>query len=287
VETYAGGAGINGNILGGTYNIELGYFKTDITNLFGSAQIRDVCPGVDPSRVINPNIITPTEFCATFPQFGLTGLSTAFFNTRAVQDITGYTFDFSIDLDQIQADFSFTKQESLEPNPVFGLTAVRAGTGAALTTVVPGRAGSDPFRQSGERPEWMASALITYTPTDRSVFAVNPRWQGPEWLYVQNNAARFVNAAGERTNPDVNFGDYMVVNASVQYYLGEEFEHRFLLRIVNLFDKKYSERGGATDRAFSRAAVRGELGVNDPAYYYTYQWNGKPLSLYLQYEYKW
>lgn len=286
VETYGAGAGINGDIWDGTYNIELGYFTTDITNLFGSAQIRDVCPGVDPTRTINPNIITPVEFCNTFGNFGLTGLSTAFFNTRAVQDITGYTFDFSIDLDQIQADFSFTKQESLEPNPIFGLTAVRAGTGAALTTVVPGPAGANPMRQSGERPEWMASALITYTPSERWIFAVNPRWQGKEWLYVQNNAARFVDAAGNRTNPDVNFGNYMVVNASVQYFLGEELEHRFLLRVVNLFDKKYSERGGAADRAFTRAAVRGELTANDPNYYYTYQWNGKPLSFFLQYEYK-
>lgn len=286
VETYAGGAGINGDILDGTYNVELGYFQTDITNLFGSAAIRDVCPGVDPSRTINPNIVTPTEFCSTFANFGLTGLSNAFFNTKAVQDIKGYTFDFSIDLDQIQADFSFTKQESLEPNPIFGLTAVRAGTGAALTTIVPGRAGSERMRQSGERPEWMASALITYTPSERWIFAVNPRWQGKEWLYVQNNAARFVNAAGERTNPDVNFGNYMVVNASIQYFLGEDLDHRFLLRIVNLLDKGYSERGGATDRAFSRAAVRGELGVNDPNYYYTYQWNGKPRSFFVQYEYK-
>jgi iron complex outermembrane receptor protein len=286
VETYAGGLGINGDILDGTYNFELGYFTTDITNLFGSAAIRDVCPGVDPSRTINPNIVTPTEFCSTFANFGLTGLSTAFFNTKAAQDITGYTVDFSIDLDQITADFSFTKQESLEPNPIFGLTALRAGTGAALTTIVPGMAGSERMRQSGERPEWMASALITYTPSERWIFALNPRWQGKEWLYVQNNAARFVDASGNRTNPDVNFGNYMVVNASAQYFLGEELNHRFLLRVVNLFNKKYSERGGATDRAFSRAAVRGELGVNDSSYYYTYQWNGKPLSFFLQYEYK-
>ncbi len=286
VETYAAGAGVNGDIWDGTYNIELGYFTTDITNLFGSAQIRDVCPGVDPSRTINPNIITPVEYCNNYLNFGLTPLSTAFFNTRATQEITGYTFDLSIDLDQIQADFSFTKQESLEPNPIFGLTAVRAGTGAPLTTVVPGPAGANPMRQSGERPEWMASALITYTPSERWIFAVNPRWQGKEWVYVQNNAARFVDAAGNRTNEDVNFGNYMVVNASVQYFLGEELEHRFLLRVVNLFDKKYSERGGAADRAFTRAAVRGELNVNDPNYYYTYQWNGKPLSFFLQYEYK-
>ncbi len=286
VETYGAGAGVNGDILGGTFNVELGYFTTDITNLFGSAAIRDVCPGVDPSRTINPNIITPVEFCRTFASFGLTGLSTAFFNTKATQEITGYTLDMSVDLDQIQADFSFTKQESLEPNPIFGLTALRAGTGAALTTVVPGRAGANAMRQSGERPEWIISALVTYTPTDRWVFALNPRWQGPEWLYVQNNAARFVDASGNRTNPDVNFGDYFVLNGSVQYYLGDEMQHRFLLRAVNILDKKYSERGGATDKAFTRAAVRGEIGVNDSAYYYTYQFYGKPRSFWLQYAYQ-
>jgi iron complex outermembrane receptor protein len=286
VETYAAGVGINGDVMGGTFNVEAGYFTTDITNLFGSAAIRDVCPGVDPSRTINPNIITPVEFCRTFASFGLTGLSTAFFNTKAQQNIKGYTLDVSVDLDRIQADVSFTKQESLEPNPIFGLMALRAGTGAALTTVVPGAAGANRARQAGERPEWMISALMTYTPTERWVIALNPRWQGPEWLYVQNNAARFVDAAGNRTNPDVNFGNYFVLNGSVQYYLGEEMQHRFLLRAVNILDKTYSERGGAADKSFHRAGVRGEIGVNDPSYYYTYQFYGKPRSFYLQYAYQ-
>ncbi|MDX2222517.1 MAG: TonB-dependent receptor plug domain-containing protein [Rhodospirillaceae bacterium] len=285
VETYGAGAGINGEVGDGTFNVEVGYFDTEISNLFGNAQIRDVCPGVDPTRVINPNIITPEEFCANFRNFGLTPLSTATFNTRAIQDIKGYTFDASLDLEQITVDLSFTKQDSLEPNPLFGLTAVRDVTGAALTTVVPGKAGSERFRQSGERPEWMASALVTYMPTDRWILSVNPRWQGDEFLYVQNNAARIVDAAGNRTNPDQNFGDYMVVNASIQYFMGAENEHRWMLRIVNLFDKKYFERGGATDRAFARAAVRGELLPTNSQYYYTYGWNGKPLSFYLQYEY--
>ncbi len=286
VETYGAGAGINGHVLDGTFNAEIGYFNTKITNLFGSAAIRDVCPGVDPTRVLNPDIITPVEFCRTFSSFGLTGLSTAYFNTKAQQRIKGYTLDLSLDLQQVQADFSFTKQESREPNPVYGLTAVRAGTGAALTTVVPGRAGSEPLRQSGERPEWMISTIVTYTPTPRWVFALNPRLQGPEWVYVQNNAARFVDASGNRTNPDVNFGSYFVLNGSVQYYLGEEMQHRFLIRLVNILDKKYSERGGATDKSFTRAAVRGELTSNDPSYYYTYQFYGKPRSFWLQYAYR-
>lgn len=285
VETYGVGAGINGEALGGTFNIEVGHFDTDIKNLFGNAQIRDVCPGVDPTRTINPNIITPTEFCASWQAFGLTPLDTATFNTKAVQDIKGYTFDMSFDIDKWAMDFSFTKQESLELNPVFGLKALQAGTGATLATVVPGRAGSEKYRQSGERPEWMASALLTYSPTDRWVISVNPRFQGPEHLYVQNTAARLVDASGKRTNPDVNFGDYTVVNASVQHFMGKEKEHRVMLRVVNLLGKEYWERGGATDRAFSRAGVRGDVGANDAAYYYTYGWNGKPRSLYLQYEY--
>ncbi len=285
VETFGLGAGINGDVRGGTFNIELGMFDTEIANLFGNAQIRNVCPGVDPTQVINPNIVTPTEFCAAFPTSGLSPLDSATFNTLAKQDIRGYTLDVSLDLDKWELDFSFTKQESLEPNPIFGLRAVRAGTGQALTTVVPGEAGADRFRQSGERPEWMASALLSYTPNDRWIISLNPRWQGPEYLYVQNNAARLVDAAGNRTNPDVNFGDYFVLNASVQHFMGEDRQHRLMLRLVNVLDEDYWERGGATDRAFSRAGVRGEIGPNNPGYFYTYGWNGKPLSYFLQYEY--
>lgn len=285
VETFGFGVGIDGNVRGGTFNVELGLFDTEIANLFGNAQIRNVCPGVDPTQVINPNIITPTEFCAAFPTSGRSPLDTATFNTRAKQDIRGYTLDVSLDLDKWELDFSFTKQESLEPNPVFGLRSVLAGTGQALTTVVPGDAGADRFRQSGERPEWMASALLSYTPSDRWIISLNPRWQGPEYLYVQNNAARLVDAAGNRTNPDVNFGDYFVLNASVQHFMGEDRQHRLMLRLVNVLDEDYWERGGATDRTFSRAGVRGEIGPNNPGFFYTYGWNGKPLSYFLQYEY--
>jgi hypothetical protein len=131
----------------------------------------------------------------------------------------------------------------------------------------------------------MSSALITWSPNDRWIVSLNPRFQGPEYLYVQNNAARLVDASGERTNPDVNFGDYVVVNASVQRFLGDSGAHRLMLRVVNLLGEEYFERGGATDRSVSRAGVRGEIGVNDPDYYYTYGWNGKPRSYYLQYEY--
>jgi hypothetical protein len=203
-----------------------------------------------------------------------------------VQKIKGYTLDVSLDIEKWTLDLSFTKQESLEPNPMFGLTGVRANTGQVLTSVVPGRAGSEAFRQSGERPEWLASALLTWQPSDRWIVALNPRWQGPEWLYVQNNAARLVDAAVSGTNPDVNFGDYFVLNASVQFFMGAERQHRLMLRAVNVFDEYYSERGGATDRAVSRAGVRGEITPANPGYFYTYGFMGKPRSFFLQYEYK-
>lgn len=86
--------------------------------------------------------------------------------------------------------------------------------------------------------------------------------------------------------PDENFGDYVVVNGSIQYFMGPNLEHRFLLRAVNILDENYYERGGFGNQQLSRAGVRGELGLNDSNYYYPYGWNGKPQSFWLQYEYR-
>ena len=36
---------------------------------------------------------------------------------------------------------------------------------------------------------------------------------------------------------------------------------------------------------FGLTALRGELTANNPNYFYTYGWNGKPLSYFFQYEY--
>jgi outer membrane receptor protein involved in Fe transport len=287
VDTYSVGVGINREAFGGTYNIEIGYFDTVIDNLFGSARLENVCPSfaVSPDD-INPDVVTPTEFCRFAEEAGLSATDTAFFNRRTEQDIQGLTLDLALDLDQWQFDITFTDMESLEPNPTFGQNAILAGTGAVLDFVVPGPVGNDPRRQSGERPEWSASALVTFSPTERWRFALNPRWQGPEWAYQSGTARRLVDAAGNRTNPDLNFGDYFVLNGSIQYFLGDNYEHRFLLRAVNLLDEDYFERGSGTDRRVSRAAIRGELTPNDSDYYYMYGWNGKPRSFWLQYEYR-
>jgi outer membrane receptor protein involved in Fe transport len=302
VDAFNLGAGIDGEIFGGTYNVELGYFKTEIDNLFSSATVGAVCLQYandiasplfqnllnDTSAIQSnrKNIVAPDSFCNTAANGLLEAEQSVAVNRLATQDIEGVTLDIAFDFDKWQADFSFTDMDSLEPNPVQGVSARLDGTSTDLNFVVPGRAGSADLRQSSERPEWTLSGLITYTPTDRWVFSLNPRWQGPEWAYAGTSLARLVDANGNRVVEDVNFGDYFVLNGSVQYFLGDEKQHRFLVRGVNLLDEGYYERAsGGSGYSTDRAAVRGEIGPNDSAYYRQYGWNGKPRSVWIQYEY--
>lgn len=293
VETYSVGLGINGDLLGGTYNFEISTFDTDIDNLFGSASIDRVCPEIaelNGEDNLVTNIVFPEAFCNfalnQYNQGNITGNETSYFNRTQVQQIQGITLDASFDTDQWQADLTYTDMSSEEPNPIYGLTAIEAGTGASLDSIVPGNAGNSQLRQSSERPEWSASALISYTPTDRWTFALNPKWQGPEWAYAGSTQARLVDPDGNRTNPDLNFGDYLVINGSIQYRMGEDLQHRFLLRLVNITDEQYYERASASaDKRLSTAGIRGEIGRFDSDYYYQYGWNGKPRSVWIQYEY--
>jgi outer membrane receptor protein involved in Fe transport len=302
VEALNAGIGIDGDIFGGTYNIELGYFQTDILNQFGSRAVGAVCtqyavggPNAPASGAlaldtINANrrsIVPPDAFCATAAAQDLSSGDAVAVNLNAVQKIEGFTVDVSVDLDQWAADITFTAMDSLEPNPTFGLSQIREGTGQVLAgTVVPGPAGSSPLRQSGERPEWSLSGLITYEPTDRWIIALNPRLQGPEFAYAGGTAARLVDANGERAIPDLNFGEYFVLNGSVQYFLGDNRQHRILVRGVNLLNEDYYERGAAgAFQSLNRSVVRNETGVNNASNYTTYGWNGKPQSFWIQYEY--
>lgn len=293
VETMNLGLGIDGEIFGGTYNVELGYFDTEINNLFTSRAVEAVCfeyegnpNDRDAIEANRRNIVPPDAFCGTAASLGLDGRETVAVNALAAQDIQGFTIDIAFDFEQWQADFSFTDMESLEPNPVYGVLARLDGTSTNLDFVVPGAAGSEEFRQSAERPEWTLSGLVTYTPNDRWIFALNPRWQGPEHAYAGTTLARMVDADGNRVVEDVNFGEYFVLNGSIQYFMGDHNQHRFLLRAVNILDEEYYERmSGGSSMPVSRAAVRGEIGPNDSSYYRQYGWNGKPRSFFLQYEY--
>ena len=328
VDTLNVGFGVDGEVLGGTFNVEVGYFDTEIENLFSNRSVSDVCfeyandlddplfIGLDNSTAdIEANrqfIVAPDEFCGTAASLQFERTQTVSVNTLNVQDIEGFTIDVSLDLDKIQLDFSFTDMESLQENGAFGQFARLDGTdflldgsytadelatlnargvSSALLSpegyIIPGRQGTEPLIQSSERPEWTLSGLVTYTPTDKWIFALNPRWQGTEWANSGTSVARLVDEEGNRAVPDFNFGEYFVLNGSVQYFLGAQNQHRFLLRAVNILDEDYFERAsGGSSLATSRAAVRGEIGPNDSAYYRQYGWNGKPRSFFLQYEYQ-
>lgn len=58
VKTFNVGAGINGEFSGGTFNVELGYFDTEITNLFSSRAVEGgmprICPRGATRRAIHP-----------------------------------------------------------------------------------------------------------------------------------------------------------------------------------------------------------------------------------------
>ena len=171
-KAYNLGAGINGEFSGGTYNVELGYFDTEIINQFGDRSVGAVC--LEYARETNPVgtifreeiernralIVPPDAFCATAAAANLAANETVAVNTLAVQDITGFTVDLSLDTDLVQFDATFTKNESIEPNPVFGLAARRDGTTVNLPFATPGPAGANETRQSAERPEWSASAAV-------------------------------------------------------------------------------------------------------------------------------
>ena len=296
-ESINAGFGFDGQMGTGTYNIELGYFDTTIDNTFSSRALEDACLefGADESQ--RRNIIPPDAFCATAVSRNLEPTETVSVNALNTQEIEGYTLDVAFDFDDFQLDFSFTYQDSLQDNGLFETQALFEGTGervfvdasGALTTTdtgtpffVPGQTSQ---RQSSERPEWSASTLFTYTPNDRWIFSLNPRFQGSEFAYMRSRGDRLVDANGERIFEPYDFGDYVLLNGSVQYLMGNDLQHRFLLRLVNILDEKAHERAGSADRRTARAAVRGELTPNDAEYYYFYDWNTKPRSAFLQYEY--
>ncbi len=321
------GAGIDGDIFGGTYNIELGFFQTDINNLFSNRAVEEVCleyandiaaplfPDLpNATDVINSNrnnIIPPDSFCGTAASQLLDAGQSVSVNTKNVQEIEGFTIDVAFDFDRWQADFSFTDMESLQENGAFGQFARLEGTAitldgsfteAELATLnargvagallapegylIPGIRGSAEKIQSTERPEWTLSGLVSYEPSDRWILSLNPRWQGPEFANSGTSVARLVDENGERVFERLNFGEYFVLNGSVQYFLGKDLEHRIMIRGVNLLDEEYFERAsGGSSYTSDQAVVRGEVGPNDAAYYRQYGWNGKPRSFWIQYEY--
>lgn len=170
-----------------------------------------------------------------------------YFNDSALTQIRGLTADVDLNIgEQFDFNLSFTKQKA-RPK------------------------GSD--QQIGETPEYMIQGRAAWhSPDQRIHLMLLPRYQGPEWaIGGLNNSLRH------------NFGNYFVMNGSLAYWAGDNKQHRFQIRLVNILNEKYAERYGYANMRFSEAAVRGELLSTDPDYYYGYEFEGKPRSVFFSY----
>ncbi|MES2495744.1 MAG: TonB-dependent receptor [Pseudomonadota bacterium] len=127
--------------------------------------------------------------------------------------------------------------------------------------------------QINETPEYMIGGNVTWNSPDQMFHVtVYPRYQGAEYA-----------TGGVANSLRHNFGNYLVVNGSLGLWLGDDRQHRFQLRVVNMFDEKYAERYGYGNQRFGSAFNRGEIALNSPAYFYGYEFEGKPRSIYVSY----
>lgn len=114
--------------------------------------------------------------------------------------------------------------------------------------------------------------LAWHSPDKTFHVTLFPRYQGPEYA-----------TGGVNNKFRHNFGNYFLMNASLGVWLGEERQHKFQLRVVNVFDKVYAERYGYANKQYSSDYIRGEVVRNSDAYFYGYPFEGKPRSLYVSY----
>jgi iron complex outermembrane receptor protein len=170
-----------------------------------------------------------------------------YFNNDRVTEIRGLTAELNLGIGrQLNAGISYTKQ----------------------------RARLDGTKlQINETPEYMIQGNLNWNSADdRLHLTLLPRYQGPEFATGGvNNALRN------------NFGNYFVMNGSIGLWLGEKRQHRFQLRVVNIFDQTYAERWAYGNRRFSEAFVTGQIALNGPGYFYGYPFEGKKRSFYVNY----
>jgi iron complex outermembrane receptor protein len=173
------------------------------------------------------------------------------YNNSAVTEIRGLTADLDLEITpEWKLSLSYTKQDAHLANT--------------------------PDIQINETPEWMVQGGLTYaSESNRFHMSIMPRMQGPEWA-----------TGGLRSSLRKNFGEYLVVNLTLGYWAGENQQHRFQVRVVNLFDEDYAERYGFGNMRYSQAFNSGQIKATDPAYYYGYAFEGKPRAVYFSYSTK-
>ncbi|RZK03993.1 MAG: TonB-dependent receptor [Novosphingobium sp.] len=170
-----------------------------------------------------------------------------YFNNTAVTQIRGLAADVNLRISEtLSANVNFTKQQARL-------------AGSSL--------------QINETPEYMIGGNVAWHSPDKTFHVtLFPRYQGPEYSTGGlNNSLRY------------NFGNYFVMNASIGLWLGEDRQHKFQLRVANVFDKVYAERYGFGNRRYDSRFIRGEIALNSPQYFYGYPFEGKPRAFYVSY----
>lgn len=217
-ETLNYGVGLNTILNGGHLSVDLGAFRTDITN-----------------RIQTTTGLTPNTR----------------FNNDALTEIRGLVADVQYQFTRnLTASLSYTRQDAtLEGSDI----------------------------QINSTPEWFATGNLRYSSDSRHWhFSLLPRWQGKET----------VQAPPVSGLPEHNFGDWFVVDGTVDYWMGDDREHRFQLRIVNMLDEVYSTRGAFGNQFYGSAFIRGEFTNQDPEYFYPYDFIGKKRSFFVTYSYR-
>jgi outer membrane receptor for ferrienterochelin and colicin len=257
-ETYNAGFGIENTFGDIGFAAEIGGFYTDITNRISTFSINNV----DATLPINPACgRNNCDFGATY---------STWFNNSAVTEIRGLTAEVNLTVgSQWRFNAAYTSQDASE------------------------NAGSRNGMQLGETPAWFATGVIEWTsPDDRFVVQLLPRIQGSEYATGGPAIPGTTRPAvlGSRTPADTgiaryrhNFGDYAVVNGTLTYRAGDQLQHRFTLRVVNIFDESYAERWGFGTQQYGSAFNRGEFTTNDDRYYFGYPFEGKPRSFFVSY----
>lgn len=188
------------------------------------------------------------------PATGTFGTRNTYFNNKDLTKIDGLTADFNLNIGQAwRINLGYTAQNA------------RLATGPLAN------------EQISETPAWFVNGTIEWTaPGRRFNIALMPRIQGSE--YTRGGLS--VGGIGSIRK---NFGDYKVFNLSMNYFAGENRQHQFQLRLVNIFNEYYAERYGFGNQRFGSAFNRGEFGTNSPLYYFGYPFEGKPRAVYASY----
>jgi len=127
-------------------------------------------------------------------------------------------------------------------------------------------------RQINATPVFVATGAVRYrSDSDRWHVTLLPRLQGDE----------FIQAPAVSGLPDLNYGDWFAVDGSVQYWLGADRQHRLQLRVANLLDEAYGQRGAFGNQFYGSAFIRGEFTNQDPEYFYPYVFRAKKRSFFV------